>query len=133
MKTKLIALALFAGSALFAETRFSVNIGVGGYGPQYARPYAYAPAPPCPGPGYAWVDGYRGPDRWVAGYWRAPARPVFVRDYRDHDYRDHEYREHEYREHRDYRDRRYDRDDRHDRDHRDRDDRDRERRDFHGR
>ena len=78
MKTKLIALALFAGSSMFAQTHFSLNIGVGGYGPQYYRPApAYVAAPPCPGPGYIWVDGYRsefgGRNHWVAGYWTRPS------------------------------------------------------------
>jgi hypothetical protein len=83
MKTKLLVAMLLAGSSLFAGTRFSIGIGVGGYG--YAPPpvVAYAPppvvayAPPCPGPGFSWVDGYwyrAGPRRaWHAGYWAPPA------------------------------------------------------------
>jgi len=84
MKTKLLVAMLLAGSSLFAQTHFSIGIGVGGYG--YAPPpvVAYAPpappvayAPPCPGPGYTWVDGYwyqDGPRRsWRPGYWAAPA------------------------------------------------------------
>src|SRR5258708_7031433 len=40
MKTKLIALMLFAGGALFAETRWSISIG--GYAPgYYSSPQAY--------------------------------------------------------------------------------------------
>ncbi|MGO9097737.1 MAG: hypothetical protein ACLQGV_21240 [Bryobacteraceae bacterium] len=84
MKTKLLALVLLAGGALFAGPRVYVGIGVGGY----ARPY-YAPAPvvayaaPCSGPGYLWTAGYWygvGPHRyWHAGYW-AP-RP-YARGYR---------------------------------------------------
>jgi hypothetical protein len=70
MKTKLLALALLGGSSLFAETRFSVGINVGGYPPPPRVAYA---APPCPGPDYAWIDGYYaqvGPRRvWHAGYW----------------------------------------------------------------
>lgn len=75
MKTKLVALLLLAGSSLFAETHFSIGIGLGGYG--YAAPPVVAYAqPPCPGPDYTWVDGYwdqAGPGRfWRDGYWAAP-------------------------------------------------------------
>jgi hypothetical protein len=90
MKTKLLVAMLLGGSSLFAETHFSIGIGVGGYG--YAPPpvVAYAPpppvvayAPPCPGPGYSWVDGYwyeAGPRRaWHAGYWAPPAYGRYYR------------------------------------------------------
>jgi len=74
MKTKLVVALLLAGSSMFAETHFSIGIGVGGYG--YAAPPVVAYAPPCPGPGYTWVDGYwdeAGPRRfWRDGYWAAP-------------------------------------------------------------
>ena len=75
MKTKLLAGLLFAGSALFAETHVSIGIGVGGRG--NAPPPVIAYAPPRPGPGYTWVDGYwsfEGRHRmWHAGYWAPPA------------------------------------------------------------
>ena len=81
MKTKLMVAMLLAGSSLFAETHFSIGIGLGGYG--YAAPPVVAYAPPYPGPGYSWVDGYWyqvGPRRaWHAGYW---APPVYGRTYR---------------------------------------------------
>ena len=87
MKTKLLALALLAGGSMFAQTRFSIGIGVGGYQPAYQPGYLSAPAyayyqPPCPGPDYDWVDGYwfgNGPrHRWIAGYWvRQPYRGVY--------------------------------------------------------
>jgi hypothetical protein len=85
MKTKLLVGLLMAGSSTFAETHLSIGVGVGGYRNGY---YAPAPpvvayAPPCPGPGYSWVDGYwdqAGPRRlWHAGYW---APPVYRRAYR---------------------------------------------------
>ena len=80
MKTKLIIATLIAGSSLFAETRISVGIGVGGHG--YAAPPAVAYRPAYPGPGYTWVDGYwdhAGPRRfWHNGYW---ARPSYGRSY----------------------------------------------------
>ena len=79
MKTKLIATLLLAGSSLFAGPRIGIGFGVG-VGPAYVAPapvYA-APAyvPPCPGPGYTFVDGYwvgAGAHRvWHAGYWAGP-------------------------------------------------------------
>ena len=75
MKTKLLVLVLLAGGSMFAQTRFSFGINIGGRAPGY---YAPAPAyaavrPPCPGPDYSWVDGYwdrnYGRNEWVAGYW----------------------------------------------------------------
>ena len=65
MKKKLIALVLLAGSSAFAETRFSVGIGIGA--PVVAsRPF-------YPGPGYNWVDGYYDPyGDWINGYWAPP-------------------------------------------------------------
>jgi hypothetical protein len=83
MKTKLIVMALLAGSSLFAQPRFYVGARIG-----YPAPvamYAAPPAPlvtyatPRPGLGYSWVGGYwypAGPRyAWHAGYW---ARPAFV-------------------------------------------------------
>ena len=84
MKTtsKLLALALLAGGSMFAATRVSVGIGVGGFGP----PPAYAAyRPVCPGPGYSWVDGYwtfnAGRRVWIDGFWRAPERVVVRHDF----------------------------------------------------
>jgi len=56
MKTKLLVGLLLAGSSLFAETHFSIGIGLGGgYGGYYAPypPPVYVYAPPYPGPGYS--------------------------------------------------------------------------------
>ena len=79
MKTKLgvLAVALIAGGTMFAQTRLSIGVGVGGFGPGYYPPPAYAQyVPPCPGPDYSWVDGYWAPQGgrnvWIAGFWRAP-------------------------------------------------------------
>jgi hypothetical protein len=78
IKSKLLALGLIGGGAMFAQTRFSVGISVGGYNPGYYQPNAYAQqyVPPCPGPGYTWVDGYWSPYQgrrvWTNGYWRTP-------------------------------------------------------------
>jgi hypothetical protein len=65
MKKKLIALVLLAGSSAFAQSRFSVGIGIGA--PVVAsRPFS-------PGPGYTWVDGYYDPyGVWINGYWAPP-------------------------------------------------------------
>ncbi len=58
MKTKLLAMMLLAGGSMFAQTRFSVGLG---FNP---APRAYVSnIPPCPGPGYVWLNGY----------WHAPA------------------------------------------------------------
>lgn len=82
MKTKLLAMMLLAGGSMFAQTRFSIGLGFGNQGAGF---YQGAPAyasdiPPCPGPGYTWIDGYwtndYGRENWVAGYWSAP--PVFT-------------------------------------------------------
>ena len=77
MKTKLLAMMLLAGGSMFAQTRVSIGIGLGGHGAGFYQPppsYAYASnIPPCPGPDYIWVDGYwaqdYGRNTWVAGYW----------------------------------------------------------------
>src|SRR5712691_3182715 len=65
MKKKLIALVLLAGSSAFAQSRFSVGIGIGA--PVVtSRPF-------YPGPGYTWVDGYYDPyGDWINGYWAPP-------------------------------------------------------------
>jgi hypothetical protein len=113
-KLRLLAVALIAGGTMFAETHLSIGVGIGtGYGPAYAAP-AYV-VPPCPGPGYNWVDGYWGPQHvWVNGFWRAPrviaypvapryyAPPRYYNSYRGWD-RDDRYRGHEerYRGHED--------------------------------
>ena len=73
MKKKLLPLFLLAGGCLFAETHFSAGVRIGGPGYD-ARPFAAASVrPPCPGPGYTWVDAYRNANGgWAAGYWAAP-------------------------------------------------------------
>jgi hypothetical protein len=80
MKTKLFVAMLLAGSSMFAATHVSIGIGVGGYGNGYRAappPPVVAYAPPRPGPGYTWVDGYWdqvGPRRsWRSGYWAVPS------------------------------------------------------------
>lgn len=66
MKKAMLAMVLLAGSAL-AGPRIAVGIGFGAPAP------VAVVQPPCPGPGYVWVDGYYAPNGvWVAGFWRAP-------------------------------------------------------------
>ncbi len=78
MKTKLMAMLLVAGGSLFAQ-HLSVGVGIGapgyyGVGPVAPPPVAVgAYRPPCPGPGYVWMDGYYGTyGNWIAGYWALP-------------------------------------------------------------
>ena len=82
--SKLLAIALVAGGSMFAAPRLSIGISVGGHAQSYV--------PPCPGPGYTWVDGYWSPQSgrnvWTAGFWRAPqvrVAPRFVQPPRDYD------------------------------------------------
>lgn len=72
MKTKLLALVLLAGSAVFAKTHVFVGIGIGPPPP----PPVVAYVSPCPGPGYTWIQGYWYPVGpryvWRPGYWARP-------------------------------------------------------------
>jgi hypothetical protein len=124
MKKKLMAVLLVAGGSLFAQTRFSVGVqfGAPGYAPVPA-PVATAYRPPCPGPGYVWVDGYydgygnRTNGYWAmppytGAYWVAPrftgghfgagywggARPYVRDDYRFRESREHERHDHDRRD-----------------------------------
>jgi len=73
MKTKFFAILLLAGSSLFARPHVFVGVG---YGPRYYAPRPVVPIvayrPPCPGPGYAWVNGYWVRPPYVRSYWVAP-------------------------------------------------------------
>ncbi|HLJ49914.1 MAG TPA: hypothetical protein VKU01_28065 [Bryobacteraceae bacterium] len=72
MKKALLIMLMVAGSAM-AAPRFGFSIGIGA-----PAPIAVV-QPPCPGPGYVWMDGYYGPSGvWVPGFWRAPAVNVVV-------------------------------------------------------
>src|SRR3954470_22319814 len=95
-KSKLLAVALIAGGTMFAQSRLSIGIGVGGYGPGSYPPPAYAQQyqPPCPGPGYSWGNVFWTPQGgrnvWTAGFWRAPVNyraPRYVEPRRDIAYR----------------------------------------------
>ncbi|MBV9400597.1 MAG: YXWGXW repeat-containing protein [Bryobacterales bacterium] len=70
VKTIIITFALVASSLLAGSIGVGITIGP----PPPPRVLA---APPAPGPGYVWVDGYWYPVghqyRWHSGYWtRAP-------------------------------------------------------------
>jgi hypothetical protein len=58
-------LGVGATQAKAAEFGFHVRGGV-----------AYVP--PCPGPGYVWVNGYYANGYWVPGYWNYPGPRVGV-------------------------------------------------------
>jgi len=57
MKKKILVGLLLAGSTMFAAPQVSFGVGFGNRGPEDVAPIAAA-MPPCPGPGYVFVDGY---------------------------------------------------------------------------
>lgn len=89
IKTWMLGAAVLAGGvALGVPTANAVEIGV-----YIGAPIAYVP--PCPGPGYFWVDGYYSGPYWVPGRWefrgdfdrdRYWDRERYERFYRDHDW-----------------------------------------------
>lgn len=135
MKLKLMGLLMMAGGSMFAQTHFSIGVRVGTPGYYDPAPAAVAYRPPCPGPGYVWIDAYRDDyGNWSDGYWAAPpyagaywvapryfgghfytgywggSRNFDRDDYRFRESRGHEWREHEFRERGDHFDHRGDRD-----------------------
>lgn len=64
MKKKLLAGLLLAGSTMFAAPRIGFGISIGAPAPIVAA------VPPCPGPGYVFINGF----------WQLPAPHVVVRD-----------------------------------------------------
>jgi hypothetical protein len=73
MFASLLGMSLMAGSAM-AAVRFGVGVNIGVHAPVYVAPapVAFDAQPPCPGPGYVWIDGFNGPNGFVAGYWALP-------------------------------------------------------------
>ena len=71
MKSKLLALTLFAAGAAFAQ--FSVGIRIGAP----PAPRVVRVQPRSPGPGYSFIAGYWYPVgdhyKWHDGYWTRPA------------------------------------------------------------
>jgi hypothetical protein len=91
MKAWMLGAAVLAGGAALGATQAqAAEFGV------YARgPVAYVP--PCPGPGYVWVDGYSANGYWIPGRWnfvgeRGPVVRFDVHRGYDHPYydRDHD-------------------------------------------
>ncbi len=75
MKNRLMALMLVAGGALFAAPRVSIGVQIGGpvMIPTPAPVIVNAYRPPCPGPGYVWIEGYYDAyGNWYDGYWALP-------------------------------------------------------------
>src|SRR5262245_40753986 len=70
MNTKLIALTLLAGGAVFGQVSIGIQIGP----PPPPRVVSVLPA--RPGPGFIWVEGYWYPVghkyKWHDGYWTRP-------------------------------------------------------------
>jgi hypothetical protein len=65
MKKMMLGAAIAVGTVAMtaAPAQAAVRFGVAIGGP------AVAYVPPCPGPGYAWVNGYWAQGAWVPGYW----------------------------------------------------------------
>lgn len=110
------------GKWLLAAAVVASGLGMGAAKANAAQIGIYVRAgraiPPCPGPGYAWVNAYYDEyGNYVPGYWNyvgvttyAPAGGVYMgygggyygdRDW-DHERREHEWREHEWREHQEH-------------------------------
>ena len=74
MKMKLFTLVVLTGGSLFAESHWSIGIGIGA--PYYAPPPppVVTYAPPCPGPEYTGYYYYPVGSRfvWHAGFWSRP-------------------------------------------------------------
>lgn len=74
MKKMMLGAALAVGA--LAMTAVPANAAVR-FGVVIGGPRVYVP--PCPGPGYVWVNGYWANGAWVPGYWNAPAVGFGVR------------------------------------------------------
>jgi len=75
MRPRLMVLMLMAGGALFAETHVAIGVRIGRPAPVVVpAPVAVSVyRPPCPGPGYIWIEGYYDEyGDWYEGYWALP-------------------------------------------------------------
>lgn len=72
----MVAAGLGAGATTAQAAEFRVYVG---------EPVAYVP--PCPGPGYFWVGGYRAHGYWYPGRWeyRGERGPYVRFGWRHHD------------------------------------------------
>ena len=68
MKKKILAGLLLAGSTMFAAPRIGFGISIGAPAPVVVAPPVVAAVPPCPGPGYVFINGF----------WQLPAAHVVV-------------------------------------------------------
>jgi hypothetical protein len=98
MKKRLLPLMLLAGGSLFAAPHVSIGIGIGAPAYYPPAPVVVNARPPCPGPGYSWVDGYWANGGWIAGYWAPPvnayyAAPGYYLHGRDWDRDEHRWRD----------------------------------------
>jgi len=74
MKNWMLGAAIVAGAAALGAipaqaAQFGVHVG---------GPVAYVP--PCPGPGYVWIDGYTANGYWIAGRWQFQGGDRWDRD-----------------------------------------------------
>ncbi len=63
MRNWMLGAAVVAGAASLGST----TAQAAEFGFHMRGPVAYIP--PCPGPGYVWVDGYMANGYWIPGYW----------------------------------------------------------------
>jgi YXWGXW repeat-containing protein len=70
MKKKILAGLLLAGGTMFASPHIGFGISIGAPAPVVVAPPIVAAVPPCPGPGYVFVNGY----------WQLPAGRVVWHD-----------------------------------------------------
>ena len=74
MKRKFLALALFAGSSMFAAPAVGIGIEIGA---PPAPPRTHFVRPVAPGRDYVWINGYYEPSGWsIAGTRRLPGCAV---------------------------------------------------------
>ena len=70
MKTRMLALLLFAGGMVFGQVSIGIRIG------PPPPPRVLRVRPVAPGPDYMWIDGYwyaaGNRYRWHDGYWTRP-------------------------------------------------------------
>jgi hypothetical protein len=81
MKSKLLALALLAGTSVFAAPAVGIGVGIE-LGAPPPPPHVRVVRPVMPGPGYVWVNGFYEPVggqyRWREGYWASRPYPHAV-------------------------------------------------------
>jgi hypothetical protein len=72
MKKLMLGTVVLAGALGLGATTAQAGVRIGVV---VGAPVAYVP--PCPGPGYVWVNGYYTNGIWIPGRWNFPGvRPV---------------------------------------------------------